>query len=388
MSKILETYNRFDLDFVSGNGCRLYDKEGNEYMDFTSGIAVVNLGHANPDIAEVICSQSSKLVHTSNLFKNSLQSNVAKKISELSFGGKVFFCNSGAEANESAIKLARIYGNKKYDGLRYKIITMKNSFHGRTYATLSATGQDKVKDGFRPVADFFHHVPFGDFESVRNIADKGEVVAIMTEVIQGEGGVIPSKTGFLKSLREYCDENDILLIYDEIQTGIGRTGTMFSYEHYGVEPDILTLAKALANGVPIGAMAASDKCAHFLAPGTHASTFGGNYLACAAADKVLDIISEPKFLQEVREKGAYLKSELKRIFGNRGEIRGEGLMIGVSFENLDSMEFIKTAIKNKLLLVGAGENTVRFYPPLNISKNDLDIGIAKIEKTLKLLEEK
>jgi len=387
MGGIMNTYNRMPISFNSGSGCYLYDESGEKYLDFTSGIAVVNLGHANKDISKAICDQSSTLIHTSNLFENRLQQRVAERLSELSFGGDVFFCNSGAEANEAAIKLARIYGNKKYEGIRYKIITMEDSFHGRSYATLSATGQDKVKDGFRPVADFFKHVPFGDFEAIRTLADNGDVVAVMLEVIQGEGGVKKAGKGFLKQLRDYCDREDILLIFDEVQTGMGRTGKMFAYEHYDIRPDIMTLAKALANGVPIGATVASEKASSYFKPGTHATTFGGNYLACAVANKVMDIMTEEGFLEGVMQNGAYLQKELEKLFGDKAEIRGEGLMIGASLKGMDSTEFIKAAAENKLLLVAAGENTVRFYPPLNTAKDDLDYGLELTKKTLKDLSE-
>jgi len=387
MGGIMNTYNRMPISFNSGSVCYLYSESGEKYLDFTSGIAVVNLGHANKDISKAICDQSSTLIHTSNLFENRLQQRVAERLSELSFGGDVFFCNSGAEANEAAIKLARIYGNKKYEGIRYKIITMEDSFHGRSYATLSATGQDKVKDGFRPVADFFKHVPFGDFEAIRTLADNGDVVAVMLEVIQGEGGVKKAGKGFLKQLRDYCDREDILLIFDEVQTGMGRTGKMFAYEHYDIRPDIMTLAKALANGVPIGATVASEKASSYFKPGTHATTFGGNYLACAVANKVMDIMTEEGFLEGVMQNGAYLQKELEKLFGDKAEIRGEGLMIGASLKGMDSTEFIKAAAENKLLLVAAGENTVRFYPPLNTAKDDLDYGLELTKKTLKDLSE-
>ncbi|AEI15695.1 Acetylornithine/succinyldiaminopimelate aminotransferase [Flexistipes sinusarabici DSM 4947] len=387
MGGIMNTYNRMPVSFDSGSGCYLYDENGEKYIDFTSGIAVVNLGHANKDISKVVCDQSSRLIHTSNLFENKLQQKVAERLSELSFGGDVFFCNSGAEANEAAIKLARIYGNKKYEGIRYKIITMEDSFHGRSYATLSATGQDKVKDGFRPVADFFKHVPFGDFEAIRTLADNGDVVAVMLEVIQGEGGVKVAGKGFLKQLRDYCDKEDILLIFDEVQTGMGRTGNMFAYEHYNIKPDIMTLAKALANGVPIGATVASEKVSTYFKPGTHATTFGGNYLACAAANKVLDIMTEEGFIEKVRQNGAYLQKELENLFGKKAEIRGEGLMVGASLKGMEAAEFIQAAADNKLLLVPAGDNTVRFYPPLNTAKDDLDYGLGLAEKTLKDLSE-
>jgi len=384
MSFVMNTYNRFELEFVKGDGSYLIDKDGNRYLDFASGIAVTNLGHANKEIAEVICNQAKTLLHTSNLYKIPLQEELAERLSKRGFGGKVFFCNSGAEANEAAIKLAKIYGNKKYDGVRYKIITMEGSFHGRTYATLSATGQEKVKKGFEPPIDFFVHVPYNDYESLYNVVKDGDVIAIMLEVIQGEGGLKKADIAYLKNVRELCDRLNILLIFDEVQTGIGRTGKLFAYQHYDVIPDVITLAKGLGNGVPIGAMMAKEQFAEYLAPGTHASTFGGNYLACAVANKVLDLIDD-KLLQSVQEKGLYLKSKLKEIFSGKGEIRGEGLMLGVALNDVNNMDFINELHKELMLAVPAGDNVVRLYPPLTVAKEEIDEGVTKLEKVINKL---
>jgi len=242
MGYVMNTYNRYDISLVKGNGAYLYDIHDNRYVDFASGIAVTNLGHANPEITAVIAEQAATLIHTSNLYKNPLQEEAAEMISKVSFDGEVFFCNSGAEANEGALKLARIYGYKKYNGKRYKIITMINSFHGRTFATLSATGQEKVKKGFEPTLDYVTHVPFNDIAAIKNAIDD-ETVAIMLEVIQGEGGVLPADENYLKELRKLCTEKIIVLILMKFQTGIGRTGKVFAYQHYGVEPDVMTMAK-------------------------------------------------------------------------------------------------------------------------------------------------
>ncbi|BAI81087.1 acetylornithine transaminase [Deferribacter desulfuricans SSM1] len=384
MSFVMNTYSRFDLEFVKGDGSYLFDKDGNRYLDFASGIAVTNLGHANKEIAEVICNQAKTLLHTSNLYKISSQEELAEKLSKRGFGGKVFFCNSGAEANEAAIKLAKIYGNKKYDGVRYKIVTMEGSFHGRTYATLSATGQEKVKKGFEPPMDFFVHVPYNDYDSLYNVVKDGDVIAIMLEVIQGEGGLKKADIAYLKNVRELCNRLDILLIFDEVQTGIGRTGKLFAYQHYDVIPDVITLAKGLGNGVPIGAMMAKEQFAEYLSPGTHASTFGGNYLACAVANKVLDLIDD-ELLQSVQEKGLYLKSKLKEIFSGKGEVRGEGLMLGVALNDVNNMDFINELHKEFMLAVPAGDNVVRLYPPLTVTKEEIDEGITKLEKVINKL---
>ncbi len=382
MSAIMNTYNRYDITLVRGEGSYLYDDKGKRYVDFASGIAVTNLGHANKEIAEVITKQANTLIHTSNLYKNPLQEEVAQTISNLSFSGKVFFCNSGAEANEAALKLARIYGNKKHNGKKYKIITMTNSFHGRTFATLSATGQDKVKKGFEPVLDFIKHIPFNDILALKD-AIEPETVAVLLEVIQGEGGVIPAKKEYLEEVRKICTERDILLIFDEVQTGIGRTGEVFGYQLFGVEPDAFTLAKALGNGFPIGAMVAKTEYAEYLAPGTHATTFGGNYLGCAIAKYVLSVVSDRSFLNSVKEKGNYIKKALKEIFGDKGEVRGEGMMIGVRLNDTISIsDFINKAHEYGVLTVPAGDNTVRIYPALNIEYAILDEGLEKLNKTI------
>jgi len=383
MDNLIKCYKRYDVSFIKGEGAYLFDKDGKSYIDFGSGISVTNLGHSFEPVAKAICEQAKTLIHTSNLYGIGIQEEVADIISENSFGGSVFFCNSGAEANEAAIKLARIYGNKKYGGLRYKIITLKNSFHGRTFATLSATGQDKVKDGFRPVADYFFHVDSNDFNEFFDLAKKKDVVAVMIELIQGEGGVVPLERGFVKAIYDYAKNNDILLIVDEIQTGMGRTGELFAYKHYGIEPDIMTMAKALGNGVPIGAMAARKEVGEYLTYGTHGSTFGGNFLACAAAKIVLNEMLKPGFLKSVKEKGEYLKGRLEKIFSNVGDVRGIGMMLGVRLcEDIDAAEFVKKALNNGLVIIPAGDNTFRVYPPLNIDKEILDKGLQIFEKLL------
>jgi acetylornithine/N-succinyldiaminopimelate aminotransferase len=382
MSSLVGNYGRYDVSFVKGQGCFLYDEAGKEYLDFGCGISVVSLGHSHPAITEAIVRQAETLMHTSNLYKNPVQEKLGESLNKLSFGGKVFFCNSGAEANEAALKMARIYGNKKYDGKRYKVITMENSFHGRTFATLSATGQEKIHKGFEPIADWFIHVPYNDFNAIEKACAKGDVVAVMLEPAQGEGGVIAAERAYLERLRSFCNNQDILLIYDEIQTSMGRAGKIFGYENTGVAPDILTIAKALGNGVPIGAVIAKEKIAENFTPGTHGTTFGGNYLACAAGNAVIEELTKEGFLDSVNKKGAYLKDKLKTIFGDKAvEVRGNGLMLGVQLrENMS--EFVKECLLNGLLVIPAGNETVRVYPPLNIDYENLDRGLAIMEKVL------
>ncbi|KAA0257948.1 aspartate aminotransferase family protein [Deferribacter autotrophicus] len=384
MSYVMNTYNRYELEFVKGEGSYLFDKKGNKYLDFASGIAVTNLGHGNSEISKVICEQAKKLLHTSNLYRIPVQEELAELISKRSFGGKVFFCNSGAEANEAAIKLARIYGNKKYDGVKYKIVTMINSFHGRTFAALSATGQDKVKKGFEPILDFFVSVPFNDYDALYEVVKNEDVVAVMLEPIQGEGGLIAANRAYLQKVRELCDKMDMLLIFDEVQTGIGRTGYLFAYQLYGVEPDVMTLAKGLGNGVPIGAMIAKERFAEYFTPGTHASTFGGNYLACAVGKKVLELVDD-ELLENVKKKGAYFRLKLKELFYNKGEVRGEGLLLGVSLKGVSNTDFINECYKVYLLCVPAGDNVVRLYPSLIVSYEEIDECIDKLKRVVERL---
>lgn len=381
MSAIFKNYARYPLTFVKGEGCRLTDDKGVEYFDFGSGISVVNLGHAFPAVTEAICKQAGTLIHTSNLYNLPIQERLADKLSRRSFGGDVFFCNSGMEANEAALKLARIYGNTKYEGKRLRVITLDNSFHGRSFMTLSATGQEKIKKGFEPVADFFTHVPVNDFAAFKAEADKGDVVAFMLELVQGEGGLETVNADYLKECAEYCKANGILLIFDEIQTAFCRTGTFFAYEQFGVEPDIMTLAKGIANGVPMGAMIAKPEIAEYLSPGTHGTTFGGNLLACAAAEAVFDTMDTEGFLESVKDNGAYMREALENIFeGSDVTVKGIGMMTGIKVPGKQK-EFINKAMENKILFVPAGGDVVRIYAPLNISQEDLDTGLELISKT-------
>jgi predicted acetylornithine/succinylornithine family transaminase len=383
MSNVMQTYKRYSLIPKYGKGSLIYDESGKEFIDFSSGISVTNLGHSHPEITKVICEQSDKLIHLSNLYENPLQEELATKISCLSFKSEVFFCNSGAEANEAALKLARIIGNQKFSGRKNKIITMENSFHGRTFATLSATGQDKVKKGFEPIMDNIINVKFNDFDAlVKECND--DVIAIMLEIVQGEGGLEKVSEDYLKSVRRLCDDKEILLIFDEVQTGIGRTGKSFAYQHYEIEPDIMTLAKALGNGMPIGAMVAKPEYSKYLGFGTHGSTFGGNFLACAVANKVLDIICRDEFLNDVIEKGKYLTENLQVIVKNKGIVKNLGLMCGIAFKNIDMNEFINDCMERRLLVIPAANNTVRFYPSLNIEIELIDKALEVVENIIKI----
>lgn len=366
MSSLMSNYGRFPVSFAYGLGAYLYDEKGTSYLDFASGISVTNLGHNFEPVTKAIKEQAEKVIHTSNLYEIELQSRLADKISQASFGGKLFFCNSGAEANEAAIKLARLYGNTIHHGKRYKIISMYNSFHGRTYATMGATAQEKIQKGFTPMPAYNQYIPFNDTEALKAAVSLNDTCAIMLELFQGEGGVIPVDTEFLKEIRRICDEQDILMILDEVQTGYGRTGHMFAYQLFGVEPDIMSLSKSIANGVPMGAVVAKDKVASLFTAGTHGSTFGGNPLACAAGIAVIDEMLRDKFLDNVKSKGNKLKEYLKNNLPNGCTVKGEGLLIGVKTPYTPKDVAEKCLSKN-LLIVPAGNNSVRLYPPLNIN---------------------
>ena len=370
MSSLMSNYGRFPVSFAYGLGAYLYDEKGTSYLDFASGISVTNLGHNFEPVTKAIKEQAEKVIHTSNLYEIELQSRLADKISKASFGGKLFFCNSGAEANEAAIKLARLYGNTIHHGKRYKIISMYNSFHGRTYATMGATAQEKIQQGFTPMPAYNQYIPFNDIEALKAAVSLNDTCAIMLELFQGEGGVMPVDTEFLKEIRRICDEQDILMILDEVQTGYGRTGHMFAYQLFGIEPDIMSLSKSIANGVPMGAVVAKDKVASLFTAGTHGSTFGGNPLACAAGIAVIDEMLRDKFLDNVKSKGNKLKEYLNNNLPNGCTVKGEGLLIGVKTPYTPKDVAEKCLSKN-LLIVPAGNNSVRLYPPLNINDDDL-----------------
>jgi len=371
---------RFPMVLEKGEGVYLYDNEGKKYLDFTAGIAVNALGYNYPEFSEALKEQVSKLIHASNLYYYEIQAKLSKLLIDNCYADKVFYSNSGAEANEGAIKLAKKYFKEK-DEERYEIITAKNSFHGRTLKTLAATGQEKYHKPYTPIPQGFKYVPYNDLAAIKEAVDD-KTAAIMLELIQGEGGVNPATQEYIKGVRELCDQEGILLIFDEIQTGIGRTGSLFAYQDYGVEPDILTLAKALGNGVPIGAFLAKDEVAQAFKPGDHGSTFGGNPLACQAAYTTLNIILNQGVLDNVKEVGTYFYNrllDLKDKYDFIKELRGMGLILGLELE-MEAKEIVTKVIENGILVLTAGKNVLRFLPPLVISTEDVDQVIGVLEK--------
>ena len=370
---LMQTYTRQPLSIVRGSGTRVYDLEGREYLDFVGGIAVNILGHGHPDLVRAIQNQAAQLIHTSNLYYTEPQVKLAQTLVAHSFADKVFFCNSGAEANEAAIKLARRYSHDKYGAGRFEILTMKNSFHGRTFATLTATGQDKVQKDYEPLLPGFRYVTFNNLEELeRSVTDK--TAAILLEPIQGEGGVHVADREYLKQVRDLCSKKDVLLMFDEIQTGMGRTGTLFAYEQLGVQPDIMTLAKGLGGGVPIGACLAIDSVAKAFSPGSHASTFGGNPLACSAGLAVCHALLEGHVLDHARRMGEYFAkglSDCKERHKVVREVRGLGLLQGMEVE-MDGKTVVNECLVQGILINGAGEHVLRFVPSLIITQQDID----------------
>ncbi len=377
---IATTYSRFPIVLTQGEGCTLFDINGTPYTDFVAGIAVCNLGHAHPGIAQALADQAGRLVHVSNLYYTIPQIALAEWLVEHSFADRVFFCNSGAEANEAAIKLARKYHKDRGAPDRFRIITMEGSFHGRTMATLSATGQVKIHKGFEPLVDGFDTVPFNDLEAVRD-AITGETCAVMLEPIQGEGGVQYPAPGYMENLRKLCDEEGLLLVFDEVQTGMGRTGKLFSYEHFGITPDIMTLAKALANGLPMGAMLAREKVAASFTPGSHASTFGGTPLVASAAVAAAKILVEEGLLQHCERVGAYFKDRLLELKGKYAfiqEVRGIGLLLGLDLA-CDGTPVVKACMEQGFLINCTQEHVLRFIPPLVVQEGQIDALIACLD---------
>jgi acetylornithine aminotransferase len=374
---IMKTYGRFPLVPVRGEGCYLWDADGKKYLDFLAGVAVNNLGHCHPAVTAALAKQAGELIHCSNYYQIPQQIELAEMLCGLSFADKAFFCNSGAEANEAAIKLARKYSREKYGADRYEIITALASFHGRTMATVSATGQEKVQKFFDPLLHGFRHVPFNDAASLR-AAVSPVTCAVMLEPIQGEGGVVVPDAAYLQEVRKICNEHNLILIFDEVQVGMGRTGKMFAYEHFGVTPDIMTLAKALAGGAPIGAMLATDDLATAFTPGTHGSTFGGNPLVTAAGIATVRAIMEEGILNRTCEMGEYLMGELeslKKKFPVISEVRGIGLMIGIEL-TIAGAQIVNKAMERGLLLNCAQEKVLRLVPPLVVGKKEADEMLA------------
>lgn len=373
MSALFGNYKKRPIQLVKGKGTRVWDENGKSYLDFTSGIAVLSLGHANPILVDAIKHQSELLWHTSNLFENKYQEELAQKLVKNTHLSHAFFCNSGTEANEAAIKLAR-----KHTG-KHKIITCLHSFHGRTFAAMSATGQEKVHKGFGPIVEKFEYIPFNDVESLLATVDD-ETAAIMLEVVQGEGGVHVITPEFAEAIQKVCDEKGILCIVDEVQTGIGRTGTAYAYQQTALKPDIVTLAKGLAGGFPIGAMLGTAALYESFGPGTHGTTFGGNPLAMVVATAVIDEIFTDEFLKTVKEKSQYFKEKLQTALPASVEVRGMGLLLGITCEN--SSKLVEITDQNGLLLVPAGEDVVRLLPPLTVSYDEIDEAVDILQAAI------
>jgi len=368
-----KNYKQLPVVFVRGAGSYLWDAEGKQYLDCIGGIAVCALGHSPPVLVEVLAKQAATLMHVSNLYFNEPAIKLAKLLCEMSFADRVFFCNSGAEANEAAVKLARRYQREVRGEDRYEILCAEGSFHGRTLAMIAATGQEKYRQGFGPMPAGFRHVPFGNLNAMRD-AITDQTAAIFVEPIQGEGGMVVPPPGYLVGLRNLCDETGVLLIFDEIQSGMGRTGKLFGHEHEGITPDIMTLAKALGGGFPIGAMLSSEEVSGGFSPGMHASTFGGNALACAVGYAATTTIADPAFLERVNVAGARLRTALEVLrsrFSFIGEVRGRGLWLGVDV-SIDGAKIVDRAFHKGLLLNHIGGRVLRFAPAPNISDAELD----------------
>ncbi len=378
---VMGTYGRYDVVVQKGSGRTAVDENGREYIDFGSGIGTNSLGYCNEEWADAVCEQVRSVQHTSNYYYTKVQADFADVLCEKTGYSKVFFGNSGAEANECAIKLARKYSFDKYgkDAKRYNIITLVNSFHGRTLCTLSATGQDVFHNYFFPFVEGFINVEANNIDDLRAKTDDS-VCAVMFEFVQGEGGVIPLDKAFVDEIFKLCAEKDILTIADEVQTGVGRTGKLLASQHYNVKPNITTLAKGLAGGIPIGACLADEKCADVLVKGTHGSTFGGNPIACAGGLVVLSKAGDERFLAEVREKGDYLRAKLLEIPEVEG-VDGLGMMIGIRLKTKNAADVCKAAVDNGLLLLTA-KTKLRLLPPLNITKEEIDKGIEILKKLL------
>jgi acetylornithine aminotransferase len=380
---MFQTYSRFPLTLVKGKGCRVWDEEGKEYLDFVGGIAVCALGHSSPLVSEALEEQSRTLVHVSNLYYTKPQTELAQLLVENCFADRVFFCNSGAEANEAAIKLVRRYSEENFSSDRYVIISMTNSFHGRTMATLSATGQAKVQKGYDPLLNGFKFVPFNDLPSLEEAVDD-HVCAVMLEPIQGEGGVVCPHPNYLNGVEEICGARNLILIFDEVQVGMGRTGRLFAYEHYGVTPHIMTLAKALGNGLPIGAMLSSEELSNAFGPGSHASTFGGTPLVTAAAKAVLKSLLEDGWIDNSRQMGEYFKGRLEDLSERHHmikDVRGLGLILGVELDR-PGAPMVDACTERGFLINCIQDNVLRFIPPLIVGKKEIDALIDALDEIL------
>jgi len=374
---VMQTYTRVPLVMEKAKGAVVEDIEGKKYLDFFPGWAVSGIGHCHDRVVDAVSKQANKLMHVSNNYYSALQGHLAKKIIEHSFPGRVFFCNSGAEANEGAIKLARKYGHQKGS---FEVITMHGSFHGRTLAMIAATGQDKVKAGFKPLPAGFAHVPFGDIEALKQAVNE-KTGAIMLELIQCEGGINVATREYVKEIRDICDRKDIVLIFDEVQTGMGRTGRMFAYQNYGTEPDVMTLAKSLGGGLPIGALVAGEKFKDVLAPGSHASTFGGSPIVSAAALGVFEAIEKDNLLENAVKQGNYLAERLeflKKRYRVIKEIRGVALTVGVEL-TIEGAVIYEKCLEEGLLINCTQKNVLRIMPPLTVTKKEIDKAISILD---------
>ncbi len=380
----ISTYGRYPAVMVEGSGCRLKDMDGREYLDFLSGIAVCGLGHCHPEITKAICEQSAKLVHVSNLYYTVPQTELAELLIKFSFADRVFMANSGAEMIEATIKLARKHAPEG----RYEIVSLEGSFHGRTLAAVAATGQPKFHQGFEPLPDGFKHAPFGDISALRDLIGP-QTCAVLCEPLQGEGGVRPLGKEYLQEIRQLCDEKGLLLIFDEVQTGMGRTGSLFAYEQLGIVPDIMTIAKALGNGLPIGALLTTEKIAASFEPGSHASTFGGNPVACAAAVATVNIMTATGFLDEVKNNGAYLAEQLETLADRYPKLavnsRGMGLIQGLVLTEegvKHGAQIVNKLFERGVLINFAGNAVLRFLPPLIVSRNEIDEAVKAVDEVL------
>ena len=380
---VMQTYGRSDIALVRGEGATLIDSEGRRYIDMGSGIGVNSLGYGHPQLTQAICEQAQQLMHCSNLYYSEPMVQVARHLVEASGLSRVFFANSGAEANEAMIKTARKYSSDRYGAQRCQILTLKQSFHGRTMTTLMATGQEKFHQYFYPFPQGFSYVMPGDIDEFYEQAD-AHVCAVILEMIQGEGGVLPLDKAYVQAVCAYCKAHDILVCVDEVQTGIGRTGTLFCYEQYGITPDIVSLAKGLGGGVPIGAILCGAKCAETLQPGQHGSTFGGNLLACRAAQCVLSIVDQPSFLQSVKEKGDRIREQLTAAdLSAIRDIRGLGLMLGIGVEKEKRAGYVQKLQEMGVIVLTAGTDTIRLLPPLVITNEEIDQALACMKEVLK-----
>ena len=380
---LANTYARFPVVLVRGRGDRLWDSDGKEYLDFAAGIAVDVLGHCHPKVVEAIKAQAEALLHVSNLYHIEPQIRLAQALCEHSFADKVFFCNSGAEANEAAIKLARRYAKVRWGPDRYEIVCMRDSFHGRTMATLTATGQEKHQRGFEPLLPGFKHIPFNDLRAAEQAIDS-RTCAVLVEPIQGEGGVRVPDDDYLPALRQLCSDRDVLLMLDEVQTGMGRTGRLFAYEHWGIEPDVMTLAKALGGGLPIGAMLAKEEVASAFVPGSHASTFGGSPFITAAALAALTAIIEERLPQRAAKIGAYFLGRLRELvqrYPYAKEARGKGLILALELA-VPAKPIVDRCLQLGLLILTAGDQVLRFVPPLIIGDAEVDEALSILDQAL------